>query len=190
MPQTDLSTYNHNTYHPGASWLKRTIWFFTSALLFKTSLLPSSRTKIAILRLFGAKIGKRVVFRHGINIKYPWHLSIGNDSWIGENVWIDNLVSVNIGRHVCLSQGSMLITGSHNYKSTAFDLITGAINIADGAWVGARAVINQNINVSSHAVLTAGSVATKDMEPYSIYQGNPAAKVRNRNMNSREPIFI
>jgi len=115
-----------------------------------------------------------------VNIKYPWNLTVGNNTWIGENVWIDSLVMITIGCNVCLSQGAVLITGSHNYKKPSFDLVTGSIILEDGVWIGALAVVNQGITVASHAVLTTGSVATKNLEAYSIYQGNPAVKIRPR----------
>lgn len=180
MPQTDLSAYNNHPYHPGGNALKRLIWLYINALFFKTSLVPASGFKVFLLRLFGAKVGKGVTIKPSVNIKYPWCLTIGNNTWIGENVWIDCLVSINIGSNVCLSQGAHLLTGSHNYKKTTFDLITGSIILEDGSWIGAQAIVNQGVTVASHAVLTAGSVATKDLEAYAIYQGNPAVKVRER----------
>jgi putative colanic acid biosynthesis acetyltransferase WcaF len=180
MQQTDLSTYNNSPYHPGGSVAKRLLWFYINACFFKTSVLPLSRLKVWLLRLFGAEIGKNVTIKPCVNIKYPWLLSIGNNSWIGEEVWIDNLVMINIGKNVCLSQGAMLLTGSHNYKSQGFNLITGNIFLEDGAWICAGAIVNHSVRVSSHAVLTSHSVATKDLEPYFIYQGNPAQKVRPR----------
>jgi putative colanic acid biosynthesis acetyltransferase WcaF len=180
MSQTDLSAYNNHPYHPGGNALKRLLWLYISALFFKTSLVPVSGFKAFLLRLFGAKIGKGVIIKPCVNIKYPWHLTIGNHTWIGENVWIDCLVPVTIGANVCLSQGAHLLTGSHNYKKTTFDLITGGIILEDGVWIGARAIVNQGITIASHAVLTTGSVATKDLEAYAVYQGNPAVKVRPR----------
>ena len=75
-----------------------------------------------------------------------------------------------------------MLTGSHNYKKTSFDLITGHVILEDGAWIGAGAIINQGVTVGSHSVLTTGSVATKNLEPYCIYQGNPAVKVRGRSI--------
>jgi putative colanic acid biosynthesis acetyltransferase WcaF len=117
-----------------------------------------------------------------VNVKYPWNLSIGDEVWIGENVWLDSLVMITIGSNVCLSQGAVLLTGSHNYKKTSFDLITGPIVLEDGVWIGAGAIVNQGITARSHAVLAAGSVATKNLEAYSIYQGNPAVKIRTRNI--------
>ena len=127
MKQTDLSIYVHSASHRNYSFIKRILWFYINALFFKTSIFPFKALKVWLLRLFGAKVGKNVVIRPCVNIKHPWLLSIGNHSWIGEKVWIDNLVRVNIGQNVCISQGAMLLTGSHNYKDPAFALITGQL---------------------------------------------------------------
>ncbi|HNU59950.1 MAG TPA: colanic acid biosynthesis acetyltransferase WcaF, partial [Aquaticitalea sp.] len=115
-----------------------------------------------------------------VNIKYPWKLQVGNNCWIGENVWIDNLGLVIIGDNVCLSQGAMLICGNHDYKKRTFDLIVGSITINEGAWIGAKAIVGPNTTVGSHAVLSLGSVASKNLEAYGIYRGNPAVKVKQR----------
>ena len=183
MQQTDLSVYNNHPYHPGGNALKRLLWYFVNAVIFKSSLFPINGLKTGLLKLFGAKVGKGVVIKPAVNIKSPWLLSIGNHTWIGEQVWIDNLVMVSIGSNVCLSQGAILQTGSHNYKKTTFDLLTGSITLEDGAWIGCAAIVNQGITVGSQAVLTTGSVATKNLEPYFIYQGNPAIKVRAREIS-------
>ncbi len=178
--KTNLKQYNTHHYQPGAGWLKRVLWFYASALFFKTSLFPSSAFKVFLLRGFGAKIGGKVVLRHRLNIKYPWFLSVGDYSWIGEEVWIDNLVPVKIGAHVCLSQGAMLLTGNHDYSKSTFNLLTGEIVLEDGVWIGAKAMVCLNVIAAGHSVLTAGSIAVKNMEANFIYQGNPAVKVRER----------
>jgi len=180
MQQTDLSAYNNTPFHPGGNALKRLFWFYLNALFLKTSFIPSNGFKAFLLRLFGAKIGKSVIIKPGVNVKYPWHLTIGHNTWIGENVWIDNLVAVTIGNNVCISQGAILLTGSHNYKKTSFDLITNSVILEDGVWIGAGAIVNSGVVAASHAVLTSGSIATKNMEAYSVYQGNPAVKIRSR----------
>jgi len=180
MPQTDLSAYNNHPYHPGANALKRLLWFYINAFFLKTSLVPISGFKVFLLRIFGASIGENVMIKPCVNIKYPWFLTIGNNTWIGENVWIDCLVKVDIGSNVCLSQGAMLLTGNHNYKKTTFDLITDGIILESGVWIGAQAIVSPGVTAASHAVLTAGSIATKNLDAYSIYQGNPAIKTRDR----------
>jgi putative colanic acid biosynthesis acetyltransferase WcaF len=180
MKQTDLLLYNNSPYKPGGNVIKRILWHYMNAFVFKSSLFPVYGLKNRVLRLFGAKIGRQVEIKPNVNIKYPWHLVIGNEVWIGENVWIDNLVPVIIGNNICISQGAVLLTGSHNYKKSSFDLLTGGIIIEDGAWIGACAIVNMSVTVASHAVLTSGSVANKDLEPYSVYQGNPAMKIRPR----------
>jgi putative colanic acid biosynthesis acetyltransferase WcaF len=180
MPATDLSKYNNYPFHPGGNAFKRVLWHYVNALFFKTGLVPISGLKVFLLRLFGASIGGNVMIKPCVNIKYPWFLTIGHHTWIGEHVWIDCLVPVTIGANVCLSQGAVLLTGSHDYKKTTFNLITGSLIIEDGAWICAKAVINPGITVASHAVLTTGSVATKNLEAYAVYQGNPAVKVRER----------
>ena len=183
MQKTDFSAYNNSPYHPGGNMLKRIVWYYVNAIVFKSSLFPFYGLKNFILRLFGAKIGKRVELKPCVNIKYPWLLTIGDYVWIGENVWIDCLVPITIGANVCLSQGAILLTGSHNYKKKTFDLLTGSITLADGVWIGAGAIINLGVIAASHAVLTAGSVATSGLDAYAVYQGNPAVKIRNRDIN-------
>ncbi len=180
MQQTDLFSYNNYPYNPGGSALKRVVWYYVNALVFKSSLFPFYAFKNGLLRLFGAKIGKEVEIKPCVSVKYPWLLTIGNEVWIGEKVWIDNLVMVTIGSNVCISPGAVLLTGSHNYKKTTFDLLTGNVVLEDGVWIGAGAIVNMGVTAASHAVLSSGSVATKDLEPYTVYQGNPAVKVRHR----------
>jgi putative colanic acid biosynthesis acetyltransferase WcaF len=178
--QTDLSKFDNSWYKPGANIIKQVCWYFTNALFFKTSLFPVSALKVLLLRCYGAKVGKGVNIKPAVNIKYPWRLKIGDYAWIGENVWIDNLEDVIIGKSACLSQGALLLCGNHNYKKETFDLLPGKITIEDGVWIGANATVCPGVTCYSHSILTVGSVATKNMEAYGIYQGNPAVKVRER----------
>lgn len=181
--KTDHRRFDNSWYNPGRSFPVRVLWYATNVLFFINPMLPVSSFKVLLLRLFGAKIGRKVVLKPGVSIKYPWRLQIGDYSWVGENVWIDNLDRVTIGSHVCVSQGAYLLTGNHNYKSVAFDLQIGAITLEDGVWIGAKAIVCPGVQAQSHAVLTAGSVAVSALEPYSIYQGNPAVKIRDRVFN-------
>lgn len=178
--KTNLATFNNSWYYPGPKW-KRALWFMLNALFF-TSWFPLSSFKCMLLRLFGASVGKGVIIKPRVNIKYPWKLTIGNHVWIGEGVWIDNLGEVSIGDHSCISQGAMLLCGNHNYKKSSFDLMVGDIVLEEGVWVGAHAVVCPGVTCHSHSVLTVKSVATSDLESYTIYQGNPAIKVKAREM--------
>lgn len=180
MNKTDLSVYTTGNYSTGAGVVKRTLWYFVNIVFFISPLIPVSSLKTALLRLFGAKIGKGVVIKPAVNIKYPWKLSIGNYSWIGEKAWIDNLDQVKIGENCCISQGAMLLCGNHNFRKSSFDLITRPIVLEDGAWVGAHSVVCPGVTCKSHSVLAVNSVATRDLEPYFIYQGNPALKTKER----------
>lgn len=179
MKKVNLATFNNSWYQPGNK-LIILLWYFVNILFFKNAYNPSSSLKVWILKLFQAKVGKNVIIKPSVNIKYPWHLEIGDNVWIGENVWIDNLAKVKIEKNVCISQGAMLLTGNHNYKKTSFDLILGEIVLEEGVWIGAKSIVSPNVTCHSHAILTVNSVATTNLEPYSIYQGNPANKIRNR----------
>jgi putative colanic acid biosynthesis acetyltransferase WcaF len=179
-----LNCYNNSWYNPGAGVIKLTLWFLVNVLFFVNPLNFSSSLKVFLLRLFGATVGKGVVIKPAVNIKYPWFLEIADYVWVGEKVWIDNLTLVKIGINTTLSQGAMLLTGSHNYKKETFDLIIGEIVLEDGVWVGAKAVICPSVLCRSHSVLAAGSIAVSNLDAYTVYQGNPAVAKRKRFMES------
>ena len=164
----------------GASKIKQLLWFVLGALLVRNPLIPFSGFRNWVLQLFGATIGIEARIRPGVQIKYPWKLKMGDHVWLGENCWIDNMTDVNIGSHVCISQGAMLCTGNHDYGSPGFELIAKPITLEDGVWIGAKALVGPGITAFSHSVLTAGSIATKNLEAYGIYQGNPALLIKTR----------
>mgnify|MGYP000459254784 CR=1 FL=1 len=177
--KTDLSKYNNDWYQTGGSVLKKTCWYVLHAI-FIHSAFPFSSFKVFLLRLFGASIGTSVTIKPNVTIKYPWHLTIGNHVWIGEQVWIDNLSRVTIKNNCCVSQGAMLLCGNHDYSKTNFDLIVKDITLEEGVWIGAKSIVCQGVSIGSHSVLTVNSVATSNLEPWGIYQGNPAVKIKER----------
>ena len=180
--KVNLNTFSNKEYKPG-SLILRVFWYLVNSFLFKSYILPFSTPKKIILILFGAKIGKNFVIRNNVNIKYPWHLTIGDNCWIGEGVWIDNLYKVDIKNDVCISQGALILSGNHNYKKTSFDLILKPIIIESGVWVGAKSIICQGVILNSHSVICAGSFINNDTEKYSIYSGNPSKLVRKRTIS-------
>jgi len=177
--KVDNSSYS-TTIDIGASKLKQMVWYFTNILFFKNPLNVISSTKTALLKAFGAQIGNGVLIKPSVNIKYPWKLKIGDHCWIGENVWIDNLSEVVMESNVTLSQGALLLTGSHDHTKQTFDFISLPIKLEEGVWIGANAVVFGGVKCHSHSILGINSVAEKNMEPYYIYKGNPAIPVLAR----------
>jgi putative colanic acid biosynthesis acetyltransferase WcaF len=175
----DLSCYK-KTNISNASFLINVMWHFMAAWIVRSRILPFSAVKTACLRLFGAKIGKGVVIKPGVRVKFPWKLEIGDHCWIGEDVWIDNLARVKIGSNVCVSQGVYFCTGNHDWSDPAFSLKTLPITIEEQCWIAAKAIIGSGVTVGKGAVLTLGSVATRNLEPMKIYSGNPAQAINER----------
>ena len=182
--KTDLSSYNNSWYKPGGSRIKCALWYLISIVFFQGAWNVSSSLKLFWLKVFGATLGKGIVIKPIVKIKFPWKLAIGNYCWIGEGVWIDNLDQVTLEDNVCISQGALLLCGNHNYKTTNFDLMIAPIYLKEGSWVGAKSAIAPGVTFESHAVLSMGSVATQNLEAYSIYSGNPAVKVKSRQISS------
>ena len=162
-------------------WLEL-LWIFFQSL-FRCSWLPGSQWRCYLLRFFGARVGRGVVIKSGVKIKFPWRLEIGDYSWIGEDVWIDNLTDVAIGAHCCLSQGVYLCTGNHDWSKSFFDLTAKPIVLKEGVWIAARAVVGPGVTVGEGVVLCLQSAATEDLAAWSIYQGNPASFVKKRNIS-------
>lgn len=180
LNKMDLSSFTSVPFDKGATSFKIVIWYFINALLVRASWNPFMAIKILLLKLFGAKIGKNLVLKNNVIIKYPWKLTIGNNVWIGENAWIDNLDKVTIEDNVCISQGALLLTGNHDYTKSTFDYRNAPIILKEGVWIGAKSVVCPGVTAHSHAILTVGSIATHNLEAFIIYQGNPAKPIRKR----------
>jgi putative colanic acid biosynthesis acetyltransferase WcaF len=180
----DLSQFDNSWYSPGKGTFLRALWFFFGSPLLCSTLNPSSRLKCWLLRIFGAKVGVGVVIKPGVRVKYPWLLTVGDHTWIGEDVWIDNLAKVELGSSVCLSQGAYLCTGNHDWSDPRFGLALGPISIESASWIGARSIVCPGVRSRRGAVLSAGSVANQQLAEYSVYQGNPAKYVRPRSVKA------
>jgi putative colanic acid biosynthesis acetyltransferase WcaF len=180
IASVDLSRPDNSGYAVGRSRLVWVLWHFLGSPIVRSNWLPVSRLKVIALRLFGAKIGRSVYIKPGVKVKFPWYLTIGDYSWIGEDAWIDNLAEVHIGSHVCISQSAYLCTGNHDWTTTNMKLFRRPIVLEDGCWVGARAVVCPGVTVGAAAILSVGSIATKNIPPNQIWTGNPATYTRRR----------
>jgi putative colanic acid biosynthesis acetyltransferase WcaF len=181
----DLSKFDNSWYHPGRNRLIQALWFFLGLPLLRCTIIPFSAFRVSVLRVFGARVGRRVVIKPGVRVKHPWLLSIGDFSWLGEDVWVDNLARVTLGSSVCISQGAYLCTGNHNWADVTFGLVTKPISLEDGSWVGARATICPGVTLRPGAVAGAGSVTTRDLPDCEIHSGNPARFIRMRQITDK-----
>lgn len=178
--EVDLSAFYGGNFDKGAGKIKITLWYFVNAFFVRASWNPFMGLKIFLLRLFGANIGKGLIIKNNVIIKFPWKLVVGDNCWLGENCWIDNLDNVTIGNNVCISQGAMLLTGNHDYRKFNMPYRNAPIIIEDGAWIGARSIVCPGVTVQKNSILSVGSVATHDMEADMMYQGVPSTIIRNR----------
>lgn len=160
------------------SQLTEALWVVVEALLVSNSMQPSSRIRRSALSLFGAKIGKGVILRPRLRVKYPWNLSVGARSWIGEGVWIHNQAEVIIGNDVVISQETFITTGSHDLADMR--LVVTPVVVEDGAWLTCRCVVLRGVTVGRDSVVTPASVVSRDLPAGGIYTGNPAVLVRPR----------
>ncbi len=175
----ELSKFDNSFYRPGSKF-KIFLWYIFNRLFINTYLPFPVFIKTFVLRVFGAKIGKNFFIKPRVNIKYPWYLTVGDNVWIGENVWIDNLDTVLTGDNVCISQGAMILCGNHDYKKPKFDLILGSIVLEDGVWICANSIVCPGVICKSHSILSVGSIATNNLDPFYIYKGNPAKRIKKR----------
>jgi putative colanic acid biosynthesis acetyltransferase WcaF len=170
----NLRAYTTAGFDRGVPRWKEFLWMLLRSTLFLTAFPFPSGIKVAVLRWFGAKIGRRVVIRSLVNISFPWRLEIGDDVWIGDGVWILSLAKVCLESNVCISQRSYLCTGSHDYRRETFNLITKPIRIKEQSWVAAGAFVGPGVEVGPRSVVSAGSVVRDRVEPDTIVGGNPA----------------
>ena len=178
-----LDLYDNSDFNRGAGRIKESLWILCKCLFFLNPFPWPSSLRVFLLRLFGARLGRHVVVRSGVNVSFPWRFSAGNHVWLGEDVFILSLASVTIGSHVCISQRAFLCTGSHAWKTEAFDLETLPITVEDRVWIAAQAFIGPGTCIGQGSVVGAGTVLMKAIPPDSMAVGNPASvtqKSQNR----------
>jgi putative colanic acid biosynthesis acetyltransferase WcaF len=169
LPARSLKAFTGEHYDKGRPLVWQAAWFACMNLAFTKWWCPA-RTRVALLRAFGATIGEGVLIRHRVRVLWPWKLTVGDDCWIGEGVWLLNLEPILLGHDVCLSQEAFLCTGSHDRFSPSFEYDNAPITVNDSAWVGARAMILRGVTVGERAVIGAGAHITRDVQAGSMFQ--------------------
>jgi putative colanic acid biosynthesis acetyltransferase WcaF len=145
-------------------------WWLALNLIFSSAFLPSSM-RPTILRVFGASVGTGVVIRRGVRIHFPWNLEIGDNCWIGEEVWFINHEKVTIGSDVCISQRSIICSGGHDYRSASLEYAHKPVIIKDGSWVCLDAKVLPGVTIGECSVVSAGEIVRKSLPDYSMLVG-------------------
>lgn len=164
----------------------RVLWAFVYILFFKFSPKPFHGWRSFLLRLFGAKVGKKVHVYPGAVVWAPWNLELGDHVGIANGAILYTQGKITIGRHAVISQGAHLCAGTHDYNQPGFPLITKPIIVSDYAWVAAEAFVHPGITIGKGSVVGARSVVTKDTPDWMVCAGHPCKPLRPRELLVKE----
>jgi putative colanic acid biosynthesis acetyltransferase WcaF len=167
----NLGKYDNSDFDRGAPRWKRGLWVVVRCVFFQNPCPWGPAFRSALLRSFGAKIGKGVVISSNVNISFPWRLVVG------DHVWILSLAQVTIESNVCVARRSFLCTGSHDIRRGDLKLKVAPILIRTGSWIAIGSLILAGVTIGEGAVVSAGSVVLKDVPPKRLVRGNPATVV-------------
>ena len=156
------------------------LWWIVQGTFFRMSPQFMYGFRRFLLRLFGAKIGKKVIIRPTVRTTYPWKVSIGDFSWIGDDVVLYSLGEIEIGKHVVISQKSYLCTGSHDFEKIDFPIFHKKIQIEDECWLATDVYLAPGVTIGKGTVIGARSSVFKNLPSNSICMGSPAKIIRER----------
>lgn len=137
-------------------WVLEALWMMVEVLVLRNPLVPGSWPRVAILRVFGARVGAGVRIREGARVKYPWLLEIGERCWIGEQAWLYNQAQLTVGADTVISQGAFVSCGTHDTES--MDLVVLPTQIGDRCWVAAFSIVLAGSRIGDGCVIGAGTV--------------------------------
>lgn len=168
-----------------ANKLARAAWGIVRVLLFRPTPAPLHAWRRLILRGFGARVGSRVAVYPSADIWAPWNLTIEEGATIGGGAIIYNVDHITVGRYAVISQGAHLCTASHDHNAPTFDLMTASIRVGEEAWVAAEAFIGPGVTIANGAVVGARAVVVKSVDERAVVVGNPAKAVGMRAIEGR-----
>lgn len=172
-PLIDLRKYDQSWFDRGRAGWYILLWWLVQAIAFPLTPHPLNNWRCALLRLFGAGIGKDVIIRPTARFTYPWKVSIGDYTWIGDDVVLYSLDNINIGEHCVISQKSYLCTGSHDIDDPTFRLKTASITIGNGAWIATDCFVGLGVKIGANAVIGARSSVFSDIPSGQVCWGTP-----------------
>lgn len=168
---------------PRSEKIKNMIWGVVNNTLFRITppvLSINRKLRVLMLRAFGAKISMSASIHPSAKIDYPWRLTMGERSSLGQKSWAYCLNNITIGENTCIGNDVYLLTGSHDITSPDFKLVTKPMTIGDGVWVATGSTILPGITLSDMTVVGASSVVVKSTETYDVIGGNPAKFIKKR----------
>ena len=166
----DLSAFSGSANFTLLGKIRLGTWFCVQRTIFTSAFLPSSLRPF-LLKIFGASVGSTVLIRSGVRVHLPWNLEIGDECWIGEEVWIMNHEKIIIGSNVCISQRSIICSSGHDYRSTSLEYAHKSVEIKNGAWICLDAKVLPGVTIGECSVVSAGEVARKSVPDYSMLVG-------------------
>lgn len=170
----------HNSPYTTREKVARMLWAMVQATLFRWSFHDWYAWRRWLVCRFGARLDRTVRLRRSVRIECPWNLTMGHISSLGDGVIAYCLGPITIGNRVSVSQYAHLCAGTHDWTRPDLPLIRPPIVIKDDVWIAADAFVGPNVTVGEGVILGARGCAFKDLEPWSIYGGNPARKLRDR----------
>ena len=160
--------------------LRRLVWNICWMLFYRISPRPFHGWRTMILKAFGATMGPNCHFYPASRVHSPWNLVCEDSVAAGDGVEIYNPAPMRFGSHAILSQGAYICGATHDFDDPAFPLLAYAMEVGPYAWICARACVAPGVKVGEGAVLGLASVATRDLEPWTVYAGAPALRVKER----------
>jgi putative colanic acid biosynthesis acetyltransferase WcaF len=159
------------------------LWWLIQSLLFSNTPQFLYGFRRFLLRLFGAKIGKKVIIRQSVKITYPWKVSIGDYSWIGDDVVLYSLGEISIGKNTVISQKSYICTASHDYLQSDFPIFAKKNIIEDECWLATDVFVAPGITIGKGSVIGSRSSVYKDIPANKVCIGNPAKIIKDRKID-------
>jgi putative colanic acid biosynthesis acetyltransferase WcaF len=161
--------------------IRRGLWMISWMVLYRLSPRPLHGWRAMLLRAFGAKMGPNCHFYPGSRVFAPWNLYCADQVTLGDDAEIYNPAPIHFDSHAIVSQGAYICGATHDFNDPAFTYLAYSMHIGAYAWICARASVGPGVNVGEGAVLGLASVASKDLDPWGVYVGSPARKVKERN---------
>ena len=184
-PFVYLRKYDQSNFDRGRPNWVIILWWLVQAIAFPLSLHNLNGFRCWLLRLFGAKIGQGIIIRPTARFTYPWKVTIGDYSWVGDDVVFYSIDEITIGSHAVISQKSYLCTGSHDIQQHDFPLVTAPIIIGNGVWVATDCFIAPGVTIGANTVVGARSSVFRNLPPQQVAWGTPCKAHYQRTVNSK-----